>query len=60
LPVEFRRTISREEMASLPIRRREGELHLVTNSGSRDDIIPIVHRHTGADGLLLCADQVIE
>jgi len=29
LPVEFRHKISREEMAILPIRRYEGEIHLV-------------------------------
>lgn len=29
LPDEYRRTISREEMAKLPIRRYEGEVHLV-------------------------------
>ena len=38
----------------------DGKALFFTNSGSRDDISTIVHRHTRADGLLLRADQAIE
>ena len=36
LPVELRRTISREEINELPIRRYEGEVHLVASAQDLD------------------------
>ena len=44
LPERFLRSISREEMANLPIRRYEGEIHLVEDARALERAAEDIHR----------------
>ena len=48
LPAELRRTISREEIARLPIRRYEGRVHLVATPGDLEHAMADIGQETVA------------